>query len=90
MGGSFPWRGSSSHPVECGGFRSLGRGPSGGDGGDTPLYGFWVGFRFGVIVLNWFRVGRAHASLWLAEGTIVWDVDGLVVAMVRILVWVWL
>ena len=91
MGGSLPWSGSSSHPI---GFRFCGscdRGPGGGAGGGGPPSGFCEGFGFGVVVPNWFRVGRDHVSLRLIEGVIFGGPIGCVgAAMVRILLRVWL
>ena len=69
-GGSFPSSGSSSHPIGFGFRRSCGRGPRGGAGGGNPLNSFCDSFGFGVVVPNWFRVGRDHASLRLVEGII--------------------
>ena len=91
MGGPFPWRGSSSHPVGFGRFGNLGGGPGGGAGGGGPPYSFCVGFGFGVIVPNWFQVGRDHVSLQLTEGVILRDVAGggwSGAAIVRTLDWV--
>jgi hypothetical protein len=93
MGGSFPWRGSSFPPSLFGFYRSLSGGPRGGAGGGDPLNGFWDGFGFGVVVLNWFWVGRDHASLRLVEGIAfngVVGCDCVCAAMVWILVHVWL
>ena len=70
MGGSFPWSGSSSCPIGFGFCGSRGGGPGGGIGGGGPLNGFCDGFGFGVVVLNWFHVGRDHASLRLVEGIV--------------------
>jgi hypothetical protein len=68
MGGSFPWRGSSLHPNGFGFYGSRSGGLGGGAGGGDPLNSFCDGFGFGVVVPNWFRVGRDHASLRLVEG----------------------
>ena len=93
MGGSFPWRGSSSRPIGCGFYGNLGKGPGGGTGGGGPPYGFWFCFGFGVVVPNWFLVRRDHASLQLVEGIVldvVTDCGCSGAAIVRILVQVWL
>ena len=59
-----------SRPIGFGPCGSRGGGPRGGAGGGGPLNGFWDGFGFGVIIPNWFRVGRDHAGLQLVEGII--------------------
>ena len=74
--GSFPWRGSSSHPIRfwfCGGCDGglIGGGdPPGGDGGVSDcLGGVRALFRIGaVVVLNRFRVGKAQLSVLLTKG----------------------
>ena len=83
MRGSFSWSGSSSRPTGFGFCGSHGGGPGGGAEGVGPLNGFCDGFRFGVVVPNWFRVGRDHASLQLVEGIVFGGPIGAV--MVRIL-----
>ena len=91
-GGSFPWRGSSFHPIGFGFCGNLGKGPGGGAGGGGPPYGFWFCFGFSVVVLNWFLVGRDHASLRLTEGVVLDDVadcDCSGAAMVQILIRIW-
>ena len=70
MRGSFPWSGSSSRPTGFGFCGSRGGGPGGGAGGGSPPNGFCDGFGFGVVVPNWFRVRRDHASLQLIEGIV--------------------
>ena len=90
MKGSFPWSDSSSPWIGCGFSGSCGRGPGGGAGGDGPSNGICEGFGFGVVVPNWFRVGRDHASLQLTEGVAFGGpVGGVGAAMVRILLRVW-
>ena len=65
---------------------SCGGGPSGGAGGGGPLNGFCEGFGFGVVVPNWFGVGRDHVSLRLIEGVAFGgSVSGTGAAMVLIL-----
>ena len=83
----------SSHPNGFGFCRGHGGSPRSGAGGGGPPNGFCDGFGFGVVVPNWFRVRRDHASLRLVEGIVF---DGIVgcdcigAAMVRILAHVWL
>ena len=86
MGGSCPWSGSSFVPIGFG-FRGIcGRGPGGGAGGGGPPNGVCEGFGFGVVVPNWFRIGRDHTSFRLTEGVIFGGpVGGVGAAMVRIL-----
>ena len=90
MGGSFPWSDSSSTPIGFGFCGSRSGGPGGGAGGDGPPSGVCAGFGFGVVVPNWFCVGRDHASLRLIEGVAFGSsVGGVRAAMVRILLRVW-
>ena len=85
-GGSFPWSGPSSIPSGFGFCGDRGGGPGGGAAGGGPPNGCCEGFGFGVVVPNWFCVGRDHASLRLTEGVAFGGpVGGVGAAMVRIL-----
>ena len=67
MGGSFPWRGSSSHLIGFGRFGNLGGGPRGGAGGGGPPVSFCICCRTGAVVPSRFLVGKAQVSILLTE-----------------------